>query len=142
MSDQPLDFRSASTHLVDVPSLPFVFCLTSGLTPVVFFNRVSFVAVIPNLTTQRNALQMLSNRTQIVLAYVRGVSEGTMKQDPEILRMISGLMAGLPVEEAEEFREEFLTVRFSRSTRPSFSLSPVHFPSLFRISDSFLTPSH
>lgn len=53
---------------------------------------------------------MLSNRTQIVLSYVRGVSDGTMKADPEILRMISGLMAGLPVEEAQEFREEFLTV--------------------------------
>lgn len=74
---------------------------------------------------------MLSNRTQIVLAYIRGVSEGTMKQDPEILRMISGLMAGLPVEEAEEFREEFLTVRFSRSTRPSFSLSPSTFHRCF-----------
>lgn len=66
--------------------------------------------MVPNLTTQRNALQMLSNRTQVVLAYVQGVADGTMKSDPEVLRMISGLMAGLPIEEAEEFREEFLTV--------------------------------
>lgn len=54
---------------------------------------------------------MLSNRTQILLDYLKGVSAGTLKRDPEVLRMISGLMAGLPVEEGDAFRDEFMTVR-------------------------------
>lgn len=70
--------------------------------------------MIPNLTTQRNAIQMLSNRTQVLLEYVRGVSEGRLARDEEVLRMIGSLLAGLPVEEGEEFREEFMTVRRAR----------------------------
>lgn len=80
-----------------VPSLTCVLILTRSV-------------VVPNLTTLRNAVQMLSSRTQVILAYLRGVSDGSLRRDDEVLRMIGGLVAGLPVEEGQAFRAEFETV--------------------------------
>lgn len=80
--------------------------------------RNATLAVVPTLTTLRNAVQMLSSRTQILLQYVQGVVDGTMKRDEQVLRMIAGLMAGLPIEDSPEFRNEFATVRFLGSLLP------------------------
>jgi COP9 signalosome complex subunit 6 len=83
---------------------------------------------------------MLSNRTQILLAYLQGVQSNTLRRDPEVLRLISGLMAGLPVEDPEEgvFREEFeteyadvqLTSYLSTLTKTLHSLNNVRFLAL------------
>ena len=54
---------------------------------------------------------MLASRTQLILAYLRGVADGSLRRDDEVLRMIGGLMAGLPVEGGQAFRAEFETVR-------------------------------
>lgn len=80
-------------------------------TDALVVTRNATLAVVPTLTTLRNAVQMLSSRTQILLQYVQGVVDGTMKRDEQVLRMIAGLMAGLPIEDSPEFRNEFATVR-------------------------------
>jgi len=108
-----------STSPSPAPPLLFSFTLSSSSlnkrSPDSLFSLLRRAAVVRSLTTQRNALQMLSNRTQIVLAYVRGVSERTMKQDSEIFSMISGLMAGLPGSRRRgSSREELLTVSSTR----------------------------
>jgi hypothetical protein len=67
-------------------------------------------SLIANLTTQYNAIKMLSDRIDMVQEYVHAVQSQKVPQDQEILRQIASLVAGLPASgELEEFRQEFLT---------------------------------
>lgn len=66
--------------------------------------------LIANLTTQYNAIKMLSDRIFMLVEYVKGVETGKVEKDHEVLRQISSLVSGLPAGGVlEEFREEFLT---------------------------------
>lgn len=67
-------------------------------------------SLIANLTTQYNAIKMLSDRINMLVEYVHSVQSQKLPRDNEVLRQISSLVAGLPASgELEEFRREFLT---------------------------------
>lgn len=68
--------------------------------------------VIPNLISLRNALQKLSNRTQLIVRYLEGCLAGEYRVDYEVLRSVEGLLAGLPVDGGAAFKKEFGVVRF------------------------------
>ncbi|CED84943.1 COP9 signalosome, subunit CSN6 [Phaffia rhodozyma] len=55
----------------------------------------------------RNALQKLSNRTQLIVSYLDGCLRGDLRVDQEVLREIESLLGGLPVDGGHAFREEF-----------------------------------
>lgn len=69
------------------------------------------MAVIANLTTQRNAIKMLFDRVSVIVQYLRAVEAGTAVKDHETLRQISALISSLPAVDSNEFRHEFMTVR-------------------------------
>lgn len=53
---------------------------------------------------------MLSDRINLITAYLQGVQSGSLRKDPESLRQISSLVASLPASnELPEFHSEFLT---------------------------------
>lgn len=67
-------------------------------------------SVIANLTTQQNAVKMLLDRIQTLVAYVEDVQSNKTPRDHEALRQIASLVAGLPASgETEEFKQELLT---------------------------------
>ncbi|UZJ55425.1 hypothetical protein CBS101457_004745 [Exobasidium rhododendri] len=67
-------------------------------------------SLIASLTTQYNAIKMLSDRIKTVVDYVHAVKSQKIPKDDEICRQISSLVSGLPASgELEEFRQEFLT---------------------------------
>jgi COP9 signalosome complex subunit 6 len=67
-------------------------------------------SLIANLTTQYNAIKMLSDRINMLVEYVHSVQTGKVPRDNEVMRQIASLIAGLPASgELEEFRQEFLT---------------------------------
>lgn len=65
--------------------------------------------MIANLTTQRNAIKMLSERVAVIVQYLNAVAEGTAPKDQETLRMISALCTSLPATDSLDYREEFMT---------------------------------
>lgn len=70
----------------------------------------SHLLVIANLTTQYNAIKMLSDRIQMLVKYTDDVRAGTVPRDHESLRQIASLVARLPASgDIAEFRQEFLT---------------------------------
>ncbi|KAK4052114.1 hypothetical protein OIV83_002408 [Microbotryomycetes sp. JL201] len=66
-------------------------------------------SIIANLTTQRNAIQMLADRVQVIVQYLQAIQAGTAPRDEETLRMISALCTSLPATDAVEFQQEFMT---------------------------------
>lgn len=65
--------------------------------------------LIANLTTQYNAIKMLSDRIQMLVEYMHSVQSAKVPKDNELLRQIASLIAGLPASgEVQEFRQEFL----------------------------------
>jgi COP9 signalosome complex subunit 6 len=69
--------------------------------------------VISNLTTQRNAIEMLQMRIRILLEYLKDTKAGVIPVDHDIERKISSLCNRLPVVSNKEFNAEFLKVRSS-----------------------------
>lgn len=70
--------------------------------------------VISNLTTQRNAIEMLQMRIRILLEYLNDTEAGIIPVDHDIERQISSLCNRLPVVNNKEFNGEFLKVRSFR----------------------------
>ncbi|KAM0787944.1 hypothetical protein ACM66B_006149 [Microbotryomycetes sp. NB124-2] len=66
-------------------------------------------SMIANLTTQRNAIQMLADRVKVIVQYLQAVAQGTAPRDEETLRMISALCTSLPATDAVDFQQEFMT---------------------------------
>ncbi|GAA5979722.1 hypothetical protein JCM10908_003020 [Rhodotorula pacifica] len=52
--------------------------------------------LIVALSTQRNALQMLSDRVALIVQYLDALSRGQVRRDDETLRMIASLAGNLP----------------------------------------------
>ncbi|GAA6053644.1 hypothetical protein JCM3770_001677 [Rhodotorula araucariae] len=52
-------------------------------------------SLIVALSTQRSALQMLADRIAVVMQYLRAVTAGQAREDPETLRMIAALLGSL-----------------------------------------------
>ncbi|GAA6008737.1 hypothetical protein JCM11491_003416 [Sporobolomyces phaffii] len=52
-------------------------------------------ALIATLSSQRNALSMLSSRVKVITTYLSQVSQGKAKKDDETLRQIHALVSGL-----------------------------------------------
>ncbi|GAA5864757.1 hypothetical protein JCM3774_006063 [Rhodotorula dairenensis] len=52
--------------------------------------------LIVALSTQRNALQMLSDRVGVIVRYLDALSRGQVRRDDETLRLIASLAATLP----------------------------------------------
>lgn len=69
------------------------------------------MAVISNLTTQRNAIEMLQIRVRILLEYLKDTEAGVIPVDHDIERQISSLCNRLPVVNNKDFNAEFLKVR-------------------------------
>ncbi|BGP37457.1 hypothetical protein JCM10449v2_001363 [Rhodotorula kratochvilovae] len=59
-------------------------------------------SLIVALSTQRSALQMLADRIAVVVQYLRAVTAGEARQDPETLRMIAALLGSLQGSAEEE----------------------------------------
>ncbi|POY76010.1 hypothetical protein BMF94_0733 [Rhodotorula taiwanensis] len=57
--------------------------------------------LIVALSTQRNALQMLSDRVALIVQYLDAVSRGQARRDDETLRMIASLAGTLPSADAK-----------------------------------------
>lgn len=68
---------------------------------------ISFT-VVASLTTQQSAIRMLSDRISLCLSYVKAVRQGQAPRDPETLRSIKAILAGMPAMDSAEFKEEFL----------------------------------
>jgi COP9 signalosome complex subunit 6 len=67
--------------------------------------------VIASLSSQRNALSMLSSRVSQITAYLTAVSEGKAKKDDETLRQIQALVSGLKGQVGGgQLEKEFMTV--------------------------------
>ncbi|KAK4051319.1 hypothetical protein OIO90_004800, partial [Microbotryomycetes sp. JL221] len=66
-------------------------------------------SMIANLTTQRNAIQMLSDRVKTIVEYLQALSKGSVERDEETLRMIASLCSSLPSTSSIEFTQEFMT---------------------------------
>jgi hypothetical protein len=67
--------------------------------------------VISNLTTERNAIEMLQIRIRILLEYLKDTEAGLIPVDHDIERQISSLCNRLPVASSKAFNAEFLKVR-------------------------------
>lgn len=65
-------------------------------------------SLISNLTTQRNAIEMLQMRIRILLEYLKDTEAGKIPVDHDIERQISSLCNRLPVVNTKEFNAEFL----------------------------------
>lgn len=70
----------------------FLFVALSCVKPVAYPRR----AVVANLTTQRNAIDMLHQRVRLLVHYLDQVGQGAAPVDHEVLRQISALAASLP----------------------------------------------
>ncbi|GAA5891865.1 hypothetical protein JCM5296_003254 [Sporobolomyces johnsonii] len=70
-------------------------------------------SLIATLSTQRNALSMLSSRVSVITQYLAAVGAGKAKKDDETLRQISALVSGLKGQEmggeGAELEGEFMT---------------------------------
>ncbi|KAI9282842.1 Mov34/MPN/PAD-1 family protein [Umbelopsis sp. AD052] len=65
-------------------------------------------SLISNLTTQRNAIEMLQIRVRILLEYLKDTEAGIIPVDHDIERQISSLCNRLPVVNNKDFNAEFL----------------------------------
>jgi len=65
-------------------------------------------SLIPSLTTQRNAIEMLQIRIRILLEYLKDTEAGIIPVDHDIERQISSLCNRLPVVNNKEFNGEFM----------------------------------
>ncbi|KAI9209276.1 maintenance of mitochondrial structure and function-domain-containing protein [Polychytrium aggregatum] len=74
---------------------------------------------INQLTSQRNAVQMLHTRIKLLKQYVTDVKSGVIPVDHVVLRQISSLVRRLPVIETPEFQEE-LMIEYSDSLLISY----------------------
>ncbi|GAA5908832.1 COP9 signalosome complex subunit 6 [Sporobolomyces salmoneus] len=67
-------------------------------------------ALIATLSSQRNALSMLSSRVAQITTYLTAVSQGKAKKDDETLRQIQALVSGLKGQVGGgELEKEFMT---------------------------------
>ncbi|KAI0322317.1 maintenance of mitochondrial structure and function-domain-containing protein [Amylostereum chailletii] len=62
-----------------------------------------------HLQTQRAAVNMLHDRINVLVKYVRDVIAGAATKDHATIRSLSALIASLPASDNKEFREEFDT---------------------------------
>ena len=68
--------------------------------------------VAEHLIAQHVAIKMLHSRVKLVLQYIKGVEDGTLTPNHEILREAYTLSHRLPVVQNPAFKEEFYTVLF------------------------------
>ena len=67
--------------------------------------------MIANLTTQYNAIKMLSDRVRAVAQYVALVQRGAFPRDHETLRQFRALVSCLPVVGMPELKDKLIEVR-------------------------------
>ncbi|KAK0552413.1 hypothetical protein OC846_002920 [Tilletia horrida] len=88
-------------------------------------------SLIANLSTQYNAVKMLSDRVKAVAQYVALVQSGAFPRDHETLRQVRALVSSLPVvgmpelsgEIVEEYNDVLLTSYLSNITQQVTSLN-------------------
>ncbi|KAK9763970.1 hypothetical protein K7432_008925 [Basidiobolus ranarum] len=66
-------------------------------------------ALIAHLTNQRNAIKMLHVRVDFLKQYIENVKNGSIPEDPQILREIASLCNQLPAMDGPEFRDRYMT---------------------------------
>jgi len=64
--------------------------------------------LLTQLTNQRNAIKMLSDRIKILYKYIEDVETGKIPPNHEILRQIAGVCNRLPTISSKEFKNEFM----------------------------------
>jgi COP9 signalosome complex subunit 6 len=63
--------------------------------------------LVPHFATLYNAVNMLTERVQIVIKYLEQVKKGTIPVDHKLLRQISSLSHRLPAVESARFKSDF-----------------------------------
>jgi len=64
--------------------------------------------LLTQLTNQRNAIKMLTERIKILYKYIEDVEAGKIQPNHEILRQIAGVCNRLPTISSKEFKNEFM----------------------------------
>ncbi|KAG4098405.1 Mov34-domain-containing protein [Neocallimastix lanati (nom. inval.)] len=64
--------------------------------------------LLTQLTNQRNAIKMLTDRIKVLYKYIEDVEAGKILPNHEILRQIAGICNRLPTISSKEFKNEFM----------------------------------
>jgi COP9 signalosome complex subunit 6 len=65
-------------------------------------------ALVPHFTTLCNAVEMLNNRIQILLQYLKSVKDGKIPVNHKVMRQITSLIHRLPAVDSPKFTNEYI----------------------------------